>query len=768
MKKFVSLVCLFLVVLSVGAQNISGRVLDEQAQPMPFANVIAYSRTDSAFVNGVVSKEDGTFAVAADYADVFLKVSSVGYSTKSIDCQGNDVGDISMSIDGNILGEVVVKGNMPSHRLTVEGLQTNVAGTLLSKLGTANDVLSHVPGLQKDGDAYKVFGKGTPVFYINGRLVRNLSELDQLKSDDIKSVTLVTNPGSEYDASVRAVVKIKTKPAKGDGFGFDNRLVYRQWEYADFTEQLDFNYRHRGLDLFGMFYYVNDKGYNRATIEQDIQAEVNWHQANTNDYTSRFKQLGGELGMNYAIDDDNSVGFRYEIYKNPDVTDHDIFTSTVMADGEPYDYLYNTSEYKSHARPLHLANVYYNGKIGGTSIDFNADWQQNDKHYNSIYHETSEEYEDRTVTTQNHVKNVLLAAKLVASHPLFGGTLSVGAEYTHTSRNDDYANPEGYVETNDTKLKEQSIAPFVEYAYRFPFGTAKVGLRYEHAQFDYYVNGNYQEGQSRSFDNLFPSLSISANIGKVQGSFSYTAKIRRPTYLELSGNTSYANRFTLQSGNPFLKPSVIHDLSAQAMWKIWSLNVSYSDTRDAVIDWAEQQEDNTAVSILSKKNINSLKNLTAYLVAAPVWGIWHPQFVAGISKQWLTLDTAQGKVSMGTPVFIGQLNNTFKFSDTFTGSLVMKYTSTGDDANITLQKDMLQTDISLTKTFFRDRLSLSIAGNDLFHTKQKIKLFNQQMQFVQENVRDTRYIGVTLRYSFNTAQSKYKGTGAGNAEKERL
>lgn len=754
--------------LVIDAQVISGRILDENRQPISFANVIAYSKNDSVFVNGVVSNEDGTFTVAADCSEVFLKVSSVGYVTRNICCQSNEVGDISMFVDENLLGEVVVKGNIPTHRLTSEGLQTNVYGTLLGKLGTANDVLSHVPGLQKDGDAYKVFGKDAPVFYINGRLVRNLSELDQLKSDDIKDITLITNPGAEYDASVRAVVKIKTKRVQGDGFGFDNQIVYSQCENADFTEQLDFNYRYRGLDLFGMFYYTKEKSYNRSAIEQDIQADVNWHQTNTNDYTFRSIQVGGEVGMNYAIDDDNSLGFRYEIYKNPDVTDYDTFTSIVTADGNPYDYLYNTSEFKSHERPMHSANVYYNGKIGGTSIDFNADWQQNDKYYNSIYHEVSDEYEDRTVTTQNYVKNVLLAAKLIASRPLFGGTLSVGAEYTHTKRNDDYANPEGYLETNYTVLKDQSIAPFVEYTRQIPIGMVKAGLRYEHAQFDYYVDGSYLNEQSRSFDNLFPSLSVMANIGKVQGMFGYTAKIRRPTYTELRSNMSYANRFTLEVGNPFLKPSIIHDFSVQAMWKIWNLNISYSDTHDAVIDWAEQQEENTSVSILGKKNINSLKNLTAYIVAAPVWGIWHPQFVAGISKQWLTLDTAQGKIKMNSPICIGQINNTFQFSDTFIGSLVIKYTSTGDNKNITLMRDMFQTDISLTKTFFKDRFSVGIAGYDLFRTKQKVKLFNQQMQFVQENVRDTRYVGVTLRYSFNTTQSKYKGTGAGNAEKDRF
>jgi outer membrane receptor protein involved in Fe transport len=111
------------------------------------------------------------------------------------------------------------------------------------------------------------------------------------------------------------------------------------------------------------------------------------------------------------------------------------------------------------------------------------------------------------------------------------------------------------------------------------------GLRYEHASFDYYANGYYMKEQSRTFDNIFPSLSMTAQIGKVQGLVSYTAKIRRPNYSELNGNMSYANRFTLQVGNPFLKPSIIHNISLQAMWKIWSLSADYTDTRNDIIDW---------------------------------------------------------------------------------------------------------------------------------------------------------------------------------------
>ena len=72
--------------------------------------------------------------------------------------------------------------------MTTEGIQTNVENTVLSKLGTGEDVLAHVPGITKKDDAFEVFGKGAPLIYINGRLMRDASELDQLKSENIKSV----------------------------------------------------------------------------------------------------------------------------------------------------------------------------------------------------------------------------------------------------------------------------------------------------------------------------------------------------------------------------------------------------------------------------------------------------------------------------------------------------------------------------------------------------------------------------------------------------
>ena len=93
------------------------------------------------------------------------------------------------------LGEVVVKAHLPQYKKTHEGLLTNVAGTVLGKMGTAEDVLKHVPSIVKKKDGYEVVGKGTPIIYINNKQVRDSRELQRLKSDAIKNVEIITSPG---------------------------------------------------------------------------------------------------------------------------------------------------------------------------------------------------------------------------------------------------------------------------------------------------------------------------------------------------------------------------------------------------------------------------------------------------------------------------------------------------------------------------------------------------------------------------------------------
>ena len=166
MRKVILLLGLVLQVIIVDAQSVSGSLVDEKGNPVSFANVVLLSSKDSSFVQGTISNEQGIFSIDQTSGNNILRISCLGFIPVTKAYAQFPV-TIVMHEDVNLLGEVVVKGNRPSYKLTAEGLQTHVQGTVLSKMGTAEDVLKHIPGLQKKNDAYEVFGKGSPIIYVN-------------------------------------------------------------------------------------------------------------------------------------------------------------------------------------------------------------------------------------------------------------------------------------------------------------------------------------------------------------------------------------------------------------------------------------------------------------------------------------------------------------------------------------------------------------------------------------------------------------------------
>lgn len=363
MRTLILLLGLLLNSIVIDAQSVSGSLVDEKGNPVSFANVVLLSSKDSSFVQGTISNEQGIFSIDQTSGNNILRISCLGFIPVTKAYAQFPV-TIVMHEDVNLLGEVVVKGNRPSYKLTAEGLQTHVQGTVLSKMGTAEDVLKHIPGLQKKNDAYEVFGKGSPIIYVNGRLLRDLSELDQLKSEDIKNVELITSPGARYDASVKAVVKITTRPIKGEGFGFDVRSGYNQWEYAGFVEQLNWNYRRDKLDVFGTVYYRKSEGFDESRFTQDVHVDTLWHQDNYQFAKTNQQAFTNIAGVNYAFDENNSIGVKYTLKANPDARYHTIFNSDVYADGMHYDYLANDINATAYYNPSHSVNVYYKGMAG--------------------------------------------------------------------------------------------------------------------------------------------------------------------------------------------------------------------------------------------------------------------------------------------------------------------------------------------------------------------------------------------------------------------
>lgn len=336
------------------------------------------------------------------------------------------------------LGEVVVKAHLPQYKKTHEGLLTNVAGTVLSKMGTAEDVLKHVPSIVKKKDGYEVVGKGTPIIYINGRKMQDISELDNIKSSDIKSVEVIQNPGATYDASVNAVIKIKTIKKKGEGFGFDTRSVYWYNKHDNTIQQVNMNYRHNGLNLFATYKFSDATWMQKASYEQTVHVDTLWQQHNNNEVTGRIESHRLISGFSYDFNANHSIGARYTLTSPGYSRSKDFFDSQVTADGKFYDYIKTDGLTVDKNNPSHQLNAYYNGIWGKTTIDLNTDLYFSTNRAYAYSDEQSEEHDSRNINSKNRVSNKMVATKLVITSPLLGGNLSYGAEYIHTRRNDDY------------------------------------------------------------------------------------------------------------------------------------------------------------------------------------------------------------------------------------------------------------------------------------------------------------------------------------------
>lgn len=769
-QRLITVILTILVALLAVAGTITGRVVDENQVPMPYANVVLINRADSAFVQGTTTSEDGTFALTTDCNDCLLKISSVGYATCWLETREAGVGDIVMHPDAALLGEVVVQGERPAHKLGREGLLTSVDGTILSKLGTAEDVLRNIPGvLSKADGGLEVFGKGKPIIYINNRLMRDASELNELKSQDILSVEVITSPGAKYDASVQSVIRIKTRKVQGEGWGGHLRSSFFQGEMSRTYNAFLWNYRHHGLDVFGTISDFENGWLQKYRITQDVAADTIWHQDNRGRSQGNYNVLRFVLGANYMFNDKHSMGLQYNSNMRLYDKSTGCFVADVMADGNFYDHLEtNNVEETSHNMP-HSLNMYYNGEVGKTSIDFNADYYFTKTHARNRDVEESQEMDDRSLHSVNTVRNELFACKLVLSWPLWGGTMTVGGEANYTHRNDDYFNSFHLVPSSEAEVKEQNYSAFVEYSRMTPIGQVRGGLRDEYVNTGYYSQGIRIDGQSRHFNHLFPSLSLSTQVGNVKGLLSYAMKIRRPTYFELSNMTYYSNRFTWQTGNPYLKPTIINNLSLDATWKFLSLNVSYSHLSDVVAQLGRQVEGHEATTLIYQDNIDKKDVLSASLTAAPQFGLWHPQLTLSVMKEWMKIPMPDGYYSPKRPILSAQWNNTFKFSPSWTGSLSLDWQGMGDSENLSSRSHQFDLYIGLTKTFLDDRLSVKVAGHDLFHRNgQDVLVHFGELTLWQHRTNETRYAEVTVRYHFNWTRSKYKGTGAGNQEKNRL
>ncbi len=769
MKHLISIILAILAMPSAFGREITGTVMGENNEALDFVNVVLYR--NSTYVNGAITDAEGKFLVSTDITDsLTAKISFIGYQdyTASVPASG-DMGVIKLLPSVERLGEVVVRATRPSTVMKGNGLVTNVEGSSLAIAGTANDVLMRVPMVIDNGGTIEVFGKGSPAIYINGRLVDDLQELSQLNSQDIKNLEVITNPGAAYAADVKSVIRIRTKPPKGDGWSgtlrTDNGFL------RDFRtgNTMDLKYRTRGFEVFASYGWWYGHNFTDKTDDM-VTATLtgNYLQKILSDWKERYDDMNGKVGFSWLINSSHSIGAYYRTGWNRHSMHGDCPTE-VWQDGNLIEHIATNMNNKSNAGPMHSVNLYYNGTVGRLGIDFNADFFGFKQRQDSYNDETAELGMDRTVIISSINRNRLWAEKLVLSYPFWKGEMNLGEEYTNTrSANISSANiPE--ISEADNKVEESNIAAFVELEQQFGRFSVGVGLRYEHVRFKYYEMDMLREGQSKTYDNLFPSLNISTQIGKVRMGLNYSDKTVRPGYNQLDATVTYINRLTYETGNPYLKPTKLQTLEYMAQWRQFFAQLSYTYFKDGVYHITEPYGTDGEATIIRTANLDRRHFFQAFVGGQFNMGVWQPRVNAGVMKQWLTLPVNGEPMKMNTPGFMLQWQNALHLPlDIWLNIDAQLMTQTWDN-NMKVTNTPWYVNAKIYKGFLNDSFGITLEAKDLFNTANKNALLSSDaVQIVQKNHSPGRSVMLTLQYRFNTTRDRYRGTGAGNAEMSRF
>ena len=167
----------------VSAQELRGVVYDEAGEPLPYATVKVKSIDGSKVLTGGVTRDDGSFTLQTGQQQLplLLEASLIGFTPKAVRCESFTDYKIILKESALVLEEVSVTANRITHRMVAGGISTSIEASPLANLSDVYSVLRGVPLVEIEGTEVRVAGKGTPIIYINDRLMTDPNQLRNLK-----------------------------------------------------------------------------------------------------------------------------------------------------------------------------------------------------------------------------------------------------------------------------------------------------------------------------------------------------------------------------------------------------------------------------------------------------------------------------------------------------------------------------------------------------------------------------------------------------------
>lgn len=772
-----------------GPGTISGVILDSATQKqIDYASVAIYKDNSTKPANGAITGSDGKFVISKIPTGKYkMKITFMGYNNKTIDSllitdknASIDLGNILLSQKSMQLKGVEVTGQRGPVEFQVDKMVVSVEKTLPSAGGSVLDVLKNTPSVSVDMDGnVSLRGNGNITFLLDGRPsgMINPKMLEQIPASVIENIEIVTNPSAKYDADGTAgiinFIMKKQKEMNWNGL-FSANMGTRD----NYGSSVNLNFKQDGLNFYGTY----DNRYNNRDLDGKLSRWTDLGTGRNNmfqdvDMRSRSNSHNFKFGIDYSLDNFNSLTTSVLYNTGKGSRNSDIKTTLsginnavyskyktindVDTRGESFDYLLNYKRTFPQAGKELTADFYY---TRSSNVE--------DGNRNEVYDlliaapATPPVLYSGMQNTNSSNANKLFSLKSDFVLPLEdAGKIETGYKGIYRKRNINY-NVFNYDlllanwtndknQSNIFNYEEQIHAAYVMYSNKIGGFKYQVGLRLEEALTKSYLENTNSEYKKDYFSPI-PTVHISQEVVEGQEvKLSYSRRLNRPQMQLLNPFLRYMDPQNAFQGNPYLKPEYTdsYECGYSYIFNTSSIftNFFYKQVNDNINQLTELRDNNVTVS-----TTGNIAKLISYGVEL---NGFHQIF-----KWW----TVNGGVSYYASKFEGNFANSTSTSvnDVWNARL-MTMVSLGWDLdfqlnafymsrNLTPQgrtKEMFFTDVSIKKSLFDKKLSVSLRVSDPFNL---VKFRNETFGANFYNSIDAKPVSQIFTLSINYSINNFK------------
>jgi outer membrane receptor protein involved in Fe transport len=737
----VSGVCVMLMILLIptaySQTEVKGKVLDEQEQIVPYANILLLNMPDSSLVLGTFPDEEGKFLFSeVSSGRYWLNVSMIGYEPYSMEIEvgkhSPPAYEIFLKEDIRQLEEVYIVAQKPLYEKQPDRTVVNVKSSVLSTGRSVLEILAKSPGitLNRQSNTISMNGKGEVQIMVNGKLTRMpvdavVQMLDGMSAANVEKVELIHNPPSKYDAEGAAGL-INIVMTDREDIGTHGNIGTSAGYNGGITLATNGSVTHRTRKLqvyadYSILYDKNDQPWTdtRTIVQPDFIQQIFGDQRRRSETTTQNLRAGIEWQMTAQTSARlNVTGFKrnwdlngeteHVHYAKPDsaiftdmnVHENNIWKSTSMGVGithkfdevqtieVDYDYLYYENNNPST----------YNNII---QIDEFPGYTQ----FIDVTKKTPIRFNILNVGYSNIINEQLtMEAGVKGSWSSFHNMVSVEISATDNELSD------------DARLNEDIFAAYV--SVKGTIGkklTYSGGLRYEYT--DSYLSTSTETGLiDREYGDFFPSATISYELDDQSSlMLGYISRITRPSFNSMAPFVFFTGPNSFIAGNPGLQPAKSQGVELSYTLNPWWLNISYTDTRDS--QGHLQPSINSDGSVIYRsENLEYFKSLSITAsIPISVTSWW--EFQNNFSTNFQRLRTAHliNNYSDQMTSFSFSGTNTFTLPKDITIELAATYQSKMI-MGIWEFNPMGQVDIGIRKELSGDRGTITLSITDIFDT----------------------------------------------------